>query len=321
MELETKFASNEASDLSHSQNITSNESNEPANGSIDLDLVLKDLAAGSMAGVANVLSGHPFDTIKVRMQMLDTRLSTCVKNIIYKEGPASFYKGVYSPLYSIPVINAIVFGAYEIAKRFLSPSPDAEMTITQGMMAGAFAGLVNCLVVTPVELIKCRQQMEGMGSKAAKTTSSIELMKHIYKNHGFSGLYKGNLITIGREMPAYAAQFGTYEVLKNYLVSHYGESTVLNFSAGAAAGFMCWVFSYPQDIIKTKLQCDFGGAVRHYKSHPVFRDGGVISCAKDIWRQEGLRGFWRGFSACTMRAMIANAFTFVAYEEAKKIFI
>ena len=46
-------------------------------------------------------------------------------------------------------------------------------------------------------------QMEGMGSKT-KTTSSIDLMKHIIKNHGFSGLYKGNLITICREMPAYA---------------------------------------------------------------------------------------------------------------------
>lgn len=320
MELETKFASNEASDLSHSQNISSNESNEPANGSVDIDLVLKDLAAGSMAGVANVLSGHPFDTIKVRMQMLDTRLTTCIKNIMYKEGPASFYKGVYSPLYSIPAINAIVFGAYEMARRFLNPDGTAEMTISQGMMAGAFAGLVNCLIVTPVELIKCRQQMEGMGSKT-KTTSSINLMKQIYKNHGFSGLYKGNLITVMREMPAYAAQFGTYEVLKNYLVSHYGESTVLNFSAGAAAGFMCWVFSYPQDIIKTKLQCDFGGAVRHYSSHPILRDGGIISCARDIYRQEGLRGFWRGFSACTMRAAIANAFTFVAYEEAKKLFI
>lgn len=106
------------------------------------------------------------------MQMLDTRLTTCIKNIMYKEGPASFYKGVYSPLYSIPAINAIVFGAYEMARRFLNPDGTAEMTISQGlysyfkfsltfsgMMAGAFAGLVNCLIVTPVELIKCRQQV------------------------------------------------------------------------------------------------------------------------------------------------------------------
>ena len=27
------------------------------------------------------------------------------------------------------------------------------------MLAGCWAGLMNCLVVTPVELIKCRQQV------------------------------------------------------------------------------------------------------------------------------------------------------------------
>lgn len=95
----------------------------------------------------------------------------------------------------------------------------------------------------------------------------------------------------------------------------------MNFLAGGFAGLMCWVASYPQDVIKTRLQCDFGGVGKRYVSHRLIRDGGIISCAKDIYRHEGLKGFWRGFSACTMRAVIANAFTFVAYEEAKKLLL
>lgn len=129
--------------------------------------------------------------------MIDTKLFACVRNIISKEGLGSFYKGVYSPLYSVPAINAVVFGAYETARRALMRGSDSEMTIYQGirapkskiyprigMLAGSWAGLLNCLVVTPVELIKCRQQMEGMGCKG-RTTKSLTMLKQIIRNEGF----------------------------------------------------------------------------------------------------------------------------------------
>lgn len=45
-----------------------------------------------------------------------------------------------------------------------------------------------------------------------------------------------------------------------------------------------------------------------------------MSCAKEIWRQEGMHGFWRGFSACAIRAIFANAVGFYVYETAKDIF-
>ena len=68
--------------------------------------------------------------MKVRMQMLQTSFTACIKDIAAKEGIKAFYKGVTSPLYSVPAINALVFGAYELGRRFLAS--DSEMTINKG---------------------------------------------------------------------------------------------------------------------------------------------------------------------------------------------
>lgn len=70
------------------------------------------------------------------------------------------------------------------------------------------------------------------------------------------GLFRGTFATAAREIPAYAAQFAAYEILKDALTSSPDE--VLTFAegcfVGAVAGINCWLFSYPQDIIKTKIQ-------------------------------------------------------------------
>jgi len=47
-------------------------------------------------------------------------------------------------------------------------------------------------------------------------------------------------------------------------------------------------------------------------------DGGMINCAKEINATHGFKGFWIGFSACSTRAITANAFMFLAYEYAQK---
>lgn len=45
-------------------------------------------------------------------------------------------------------------------------------------------------------------------------------------------------------------------------------------------------------------------------------DGGFIRCAQEIYRNEGVRGFWVGFSACSYRAFLVGAVEFTAYEVA-----
>jgi hypothetical protein len=65
--------------------------------------------------------------------------------------------------------------------------------------------------------------------------------------------------TILREIPAYAAQFSAYFVSKRLWAVHVEHvpvdhiSFVGCFVSGGVGGFSCWLFSYPQDVIKTKL--------------------------------------------------------------------
>ena len=86
--------------------------------------VLSELIYGSIAGFSICLSGHPFEygslkfwlifssTLKVRIQMEQTKLFSTVSSIFKNEGLGGFYKGIASPLSSVPLINAIVFATY-----------------------------------------------------------------------------------------------------------------------------------------------------------------------------------------------------------------
>lgn len=82
-------------------------------------------------------------------------------------------------------------------------------------------------------------------------------------------------------------------------------------AVGGMAGVHCWIFSYPQDVVKTKLQvCN----QNTYTPHRWLPDGGFISCGKEIYRQAGIKGFFVGLKPCLVRAVVANAFGIAVYE-------
>jgi len=271
---------------------------------------------GCSAGVAAVLVGHPLDTVKVRMQMLNIPLFRCGKTMLLNEGISSFYLGIASPLYNIPLCYAISLGSYEMGRWALGLGFHEQMSFMQGAISGTWAGITSCIVLTPMELVKCKLQMEILPEGAKKTTA-MAMTKKIIKSQGIRGLYRGNLICILREIPGCAVYFGAYEYIKGFITEKYNAPQFAPFMAGDIAGFVSWIVSYPQDAIKTRLQLDLG-PIKKYESHKFWKDGGIISCTKDIWKTEGMKGFWRGFSACALRSVVSEAFSFFVYEKSKK---
>ena len=115
-----------------------------------------------------------------------------------------------------------------------------------------FAGAVNSIVLSPIELVKCRLQIQTEKNlKDAYYRSSIHCIRRIIQEEGVNGLFKGFMATVLREVPCYAGQFGGYYVTKRLFAQYIDKCDVDDLSvlgcfvSGGVGGFTCWLVSYP----------------------------------------------------------------------------
>ncbi|KAI3693770.1 hypothetical protein L1987_76722 [Smallanthus sonchifolius] len=294
--------------------------------------VAKDLTAGTVGGVAQLVVGHPFDTIKVKLQSQPTPLPGqlpkysgamgAVKQTLAAEGASGLYKGMGAPLATVAAFNALLFTVRGQMETFLRSSPGAPLTVNQQFIAGAGAGFAVSFLGTPTELIKCRLQAQGSAAgatalaevgaaatTAAKYGGPIDVAKHVMRSEGgIRGLYKGFCPTLVREVPGCATIFGVYEALKQYIAggtdtSRLGRGSLI--LAGGLAGAAYWISVYPADVVKSVIQID------DYKN-PKY--SGSIDAFKKIFKTEGIGGLYKGFGPAMARSIPANAACFLAYE-------
>ncbi|KAL3896023.1 MAG: hypothetical protein SGCHY_004341 [Lobulomycetales sp.] len=196
----------------------------------------KELAAGSVGGIVQVLTGQPFDTVKVRLQTGSASAGELIKSLIRSEGIGGFYRGTLAPLVGVGACVSLQFAGLQNAKEFFK-TPGNPLTPMQFFLAGAFGGLVNSVLSGPIEHVRCRLQVqttESLGSGA--------LVKSIIQNHGVSALYKGQSVTMLREAFGYGFYFATYEMLvanemeANQITDRSGVSPLKQIMFGGLAG-------------------------------------------------------------------------------------
>ncbi|RKO97680.1 hypothetical protein CXG81DRAFT_15843 [Caulochytrium protostelioides] len=293
---------------------------------------VKELAAGSFGGIVQVLSGQPFDTVKVRLQTQSRTNPTysgaldCVKKTIQHEGFKGFYKGTLTPLLGVGACVSIQFAALEAAKRALQARKPAgaSLSIPELFLAGSLSGVANSILSGPIEHVRTRLQVQtGSAASAAPGTvfytGPLDLARKVYRAHGIGAIYKGQGITIGREIVGYGTYFSTYEWL---LQRHCQQAKVQRCDVeswraclyGAISGYTLWLVIYPIDAVKSMLQTDaFAPGERQYAN--------AFDCVRQTVRNVGVSGLYRGFGTCMLRAGPVNGVTFVAYEAAMRFLI
>ena len=68
-----------------------------------------------------------------------------------------------------------------------------------------FAGFVNSAVVGPVELVKCRLQLQSQSARDAYYKGPIDCVRKMSIEEGPKSLFNGMVSTIYREIAAYGA--------------------------------------------------------------------------------------------------------------------
>lgn len=265
-----------------------------------------DFAAGCLGGCAGVIVGHPFDTIKVRLQTQDGSSPKyrgsydCFKTIVRTESVRGLYRGVTSPMAGVSFINAIAFGVYGNVQRLLG-TPDSTVS---HFVSGAAAGAVQSLVGSPIELAKTRLQVQGLGSKGVVYSGPVDCIRRVHRAEGPRGVFRGLGSTFLRDTPAFGVYFAFYEYMVRKASSD--NSNPSNFRlamAGGLAGVFSWLVSYPCDVVKSRLQVDGMDGPKRYK--------GFVDCAVQSYKKEGVVCFTRGLNSTLLRAFPTNAAIFV----------
>lgn len=189
----------------------------------------------------------------------------------------------------------------------------SDAGLSSEIIAGCMAGAAQTLIICPVELIKTKLQIQGRGQRLKNSSGyrgPLSFIVKITKQEGVVGLFRGMTATLLRDIPAFGLYFGIYYCLMKHLTPVGGSfedvSSLKVMLAGGLTGMASWVYSYPTDVIKSKIQAE--GFV------PIGRYKGYADCIRESVREEGYRVFVRGMTVCVLRAFPVNAATFAAVE-------
>ncbi|ODQ65510.1 mitochondrial carrier [Nadsonia fulvescens var. elongata DSM 6958] len=190
-------------------------------------------------------------------------------------------------------------------------------------VAGATGAVTANLLVYPLDIVKTKLQIQ-VNTKTKKNQKQAEksekgndthyrsawdALQKIYQKESLPGLYKGLAISLVGTATTNFAYFYWYgfvrerysaRIARSATIQHAGSrrmefSTATELALGAVAGALAQMCTMPIGVITTRLQAPVR---RHgYDSTKALASRSVKTTIREIWHEDGPRGFWCGLKA------------------------
>ena len=273
----------------------------------------RSVAAGGGAGIIARTASAPLDRIKLLFHVQAIASSgtsatayTGVGQAFYKiyteEGILSFWKGN-----GVNVIRVAPYAAAQLASndyyKALLADEDGRLGVPQRLAAGALAGMTGTALTHPLDTVRLRLALPNHEYKGM-----MDCFGKVYRTEGVRALYKGLGPTLAGIAPYAATNFASYDMAKKMYYGENGkEDRMSNLLVGAASGTFSATVCYPLDTIRRRMQMKG-------KTYD-----GMLDALTQIAKNEGVRGFFRGWVANSLKVVPQNSIRFVSYEILKDL--
>ncbi|KAH6840841.1 mitochondrial carrier domain-containing protein [Chaetomium sp. MPI-CAGE-AT-0009] len=310
-----------------------------------LSPALVETVAGLSAGSMATLIVHPLDIVKTRMQIYRTALSTStgasppttislIRTLARTDRPlAALYRGLTPNLLGNATSWASFFffkSRLERAIAHLRPLPPGTTTtnptttptnpsnsklhqtpaqIKQRLTPADFfaaslgAGALTQLLTNPIWVLKTRMLSSDRAAAGAYPSMWAGAAR-LLREEGPRGFYRG--LGVGMLAVSHGAvQFAVYDPARRFYGAVSNEATVV---LSTASKLVAGAATYPLQVLRSRLQ-------QHDAEAQFGR--GISGVVRKLWREEGVRGFYRGVMPGVVRVLPATWVTFLVYENVK----
>jgi solute carrier family 25 (mitochondrial citrate transporter), member 1 len=269
-----------------------------------------NVISGGLAGSASLITIYPSEYLKTQRQFkynIDKSLFEICKNTFKNQGLKGFYKGMSNLLYLNTPRAGIQFSTFEASsffyKQYFSNKTSYLMGgLTSGFASGLFAGV-------PAENLKVfKIDLFNNGSNAK--LNFYQLNKNFIAKHGIKSYYNGGMNGVLKESISQGTRFFLYATIMESFIKHkskndkiYTKKSIDGALVGGLAGGIGAIFNNPMDVVQTRLQSNYN---KKYK--------GMFDCYKTIYRDEGIKSFYKGCLLRTVRTAPGMMVYFYTYE-------
>ena len=205
------------------------------------------------------------------------------------------------PLLGQALINAIVFSVEGQCMRILQPE-GGKLKTFNSVISGFVAGFVQSTVCSPMELIKLKMQLQGMGEsgKGPAYRGPWQTTIDIWRKDGIRrGVMKGFWLTAVRECVGFSLYFSSFRFFSETIAGPNDSMDNLGplwlGLAGGMTGSFVWAVGYAFDVPKTKFQ---GDCTAEYT--------GSVDCIRKLYRRFGWSIFYKGLNPSLVRGFLNN---------------
>lgn len=305
---------------------------------------------GGLASIVAGCSTHPFDLIKVRMQLSEGEadfLAVAAAStgkygggggggggggygpigigirLVQAEGFQALFCGVSATILRQSLYSTTRMGVYEVLKdQWVGSSctAGARLPLCKKVAAAVIAGGVGAAVGNPADVAMVRMQADGLlpPSERRNYKSVVDALVQMVTNEGLGSLWTGSSLAIQRAMIVTACQLATYDHVKENLVLHApllrGNALALCFVASFSAGFVASLASNPIDVVKTRIM--HMNSTSRGRSKPY---NNALDCALKTIRAEGGLALYKGFLPTLTRQAPFTVVLFLTLERIRSL--